>query len=211
MSSRPAEEKVITRLPFNPFATRYIRAGRIEPLNENGVPCNIEEIFERFQSLSRYAAIEGPHGSGKSTLLAAIVEHCKQEKIFTKAFVIRSFGDVLQLIYGTAFASRKAIVCVDGWERVGYFSGVVMAIARFRRCGLLVTSHKATRLSQLMQCRSNQQILNAVVGCLPSHGGIIQEDDCEDAFRKSSGNLREALLDLYDRFERRIRTAKADA
>ena len=62
-----------------------------------------------------------------------------------------------------------------------------------------------------MQCRSNQQILNAVVGCLPSHGGIIQEDDCEDAFRKSSGNLREALLDLYDRFERRIRTAKADA
>ena len=76
MSSRPAEEKVITRLPFNPFATRYIRAGRIEPLNENGVPCNIEEIFKRFQSLSRYAAIEGPHGSGKSTLLAAIVEHC---------------------------------------------------------------------------------------------------------------------------------------
>lgn len=211
MSSRPTDGEVTTRLPFNPFATRYIRAGRIEPLNEYGFPRNIEEIFERFQSLSRCAAIEGPHGSGKSTLMAAIVEHCKQENIFTKTFVIRSFGDVPQLMYGTACASRETIICVEGWERVGHFSGVIMAIARFRRCGLLVTSHRPTRLSQLMQCRSNQQILKAVVGCLPSHSGIIQEDDCEDAFRKSSGNLREALLDLYDRFERRIRTVKADA
>ena len=211
MSNRPTDREVTTRLPFNPFATRYIRTGRIEPLNENGFPRNIEEIFKRFQSLSRCAAIEGPHGSGKSTLMAAIVEHCKQENIFTKMFVIRSFGDVPQLMHGTVCASRETIICVKGWERIGNFSGVVMAIARFRRCGLLVTSHKRTRLSQLMQCRSNQQILNAVVGCLPSHGGIIQEDDCEDAFRKSSGNLREALLDLYDRFERRIRTVKADA
>jgi hypothetical protein len=40
---------------------------------------------------------------------------------------------------------------------------------------------------------------------LPDHGGLITGDDIDDACRRHAGNLREALYDLYDRFERRAR------
>ena len=45
----------------------------------------------------------------------------------------------------------------------------------------------------------------AIVDRLPSHRGLIDPQDVVDAHRRHDGDLREALYDLYDRFERRSR------
>ena len=45
-----------------------------------------------------------------------------------------------------------------------------------------------------------------LIACwLPSHGGTIAPGDVDTAFHRHGGNLRDALFDLYDCFERRIR------
>jgi hypothetical protein len=49
--------------------------------------------------------------------------------------------------------------------------------------------------------------LTAIVARLPANAGLITPADLADAFARHRGNLRDALADLYDRFEHRARRA----
>jgi hypothetical protein len=50
-------------------------------------------------------------------------------------------------------------------------------------------------------------LLTAIVARLPANAGLITPADLADAFARHRGNLRDALADLYDRFEHRARRA----
>ena len=59
----------------------------------------------------------------------------------------------------------------------------------------------------LVRCVTTPALLGRLVDDLPGHGGLIATEDVEQAFRRHGGDIREALYDLYDRFERRTRPA----
>jgi Mrp family chromosome partitioning ATPase len=48
-------------------------------------------------------------------------------------------------------------------------------------------------------------LLTAIVARLPDHDALITGDDLSDAFARHGENLRDALGDLYDRYELRSR------
>ena len=194
---------------INPFSTRFIRPGRIAPLDAEGHPVAIADLAARARAQPACALV-GPHGSGKSNLLAALAGELSRD-VATRTFRIRSNRDALSLVVRLARDSGPAFLCVDGWEQAGVaLQLAVRLVARWRRYSLMVTAHRACGLPALVTCTTSPMLLERIVAELPSHQGLIEPNDLAEAFAGSAGNLREALFDLYDRFEARARAVPVD-
>jgi len=189
----------------NPFATRHTSPGTLRPRDQHGEPLDIAALAARARSLP-VAALVGPHGAGKSNLLRAVARHLAAEGRLAATVRVRSPGDGWGVVQAVRAAPRATTLCVDGWEALG---GVWPAIARWvawrRRVGLLVTCHRATGVPELVRCTTTPALLRRLVDDLPDHGGLITDADIAAAFTTRQGDVREALYDLYDRFERRSR------
>lgn len=188
----------------NPFATRFTRPGRVVPLDADGRPLDLDALLDRLLGLGGRAAIEGPHGSGKTSLLTALAAHLERRGGTARLTRVGGIAEATGLLRCLGRTPVETVVCVDGWERLA--PPVALAarwLAARRGHGLIVTAHRATGLPLLHRCRPTAAVLARVVAELPDHGGTIGDDDLADAFASHSGNLREALYDLYDRFARR--------
>jgi hypothetical protein len=193
-----------TRRPVNPFSTRYIRPGCVAPLDAAGRPLPIAVLATRARATPMNALV-GPHGSGKSNLLAVLMAELARRGPVRGVRVL-SARDVPAVVRSIVRQGAGAVVGIDGWERLGPVGRwMIRGVARWRRCSLLVTAHHAVGVPVLVRCTSTPVLLEQVVAALPSHGGRIEPQDLAAAFARHAGNLREALLDLYDRFEERIR------
>lgn len=194
----------------NPFATRFTRPGRIPPIDHAARPIDIERIHRQLVARG-HAAIVGPHGSGKSTLLAHVFESLRCRGENPRWLRLRSWGDAPRLLWAVARARPGATVCVDSWECVVGLPGwIARAWACARGCRLLVTSHRPAGFPVLVECRPTPVVLASLLRHLPGYdewyGRTIRADDVEDAFTRHHGDIREALFDLYDRFESRTRS-----
>ena len=197
----------------NPFSTRFTRPGRIEPLDDAGRPVDVEGLLERLLDLGGTAAIVGPHGSGKSTLLAHLAEAIERRGGQSPRIRLRSWRDGLAAWRAICQSVAGATVCIDSWECIGPTTRILLRLAaRLSGCGLLVTSHHGVGMPELTRCGTSASLLRAIVRSLPHspdwHGTLICEADIDAAFANHSGNLRESLYTLYDRFEagrRRVR------
>lgn len=190
--------------PRNPFTTRFIRPGSLAPRDAEGAPLDVAALLDRLTILGGSAAIEGPHGSGKTTLLVAVADALAATGRLAGMVRLRTWSDGIRAVRLIFRAAAGTTVLIDSWERMGpVASRVALWTARRRGCGLLVTSHRHTGLPVLVQGRTSVALLRRLVAALPDHGGLIVADDIAAAHAAHGGNLREALLDLYDRFERR--------
>lgn len=199
-------------LSTNPFATRWTRPGRITPRDALGRPLDVTGLVRRFHGLAGAAALEGEHGSGKTNLLTAIAAEFLRDGTLSGSLRMRGIRDVATAIGLVGQATPGTTVCIDGWEAMGPFAGgLVRWLARLRRCRLLVTSHRPTGMPLLWRCETSPDLLASLVDCLPSHAGSIDPVDIRNSFSRHDGNLREALFDLYDLFERRRRDAESAA
>jgi hypothetical protein len=197
MATRPA------RRPVNPFSTRFIRPGCVAPLDATGRPLPVAVLAARVRAAPLHALV-GPHGSGKSNLLAALAAELEPQGP-VHSVPVRAARHVSRVVRSIVRLGAGAVVCIDGWERLG-FAGrwVIRGVARWRRASLLVTAHRAGGLPVLVTCVPTPALLGHIVAALPSHGGRISPHDLAAAFVRHAGNLREALLDLYDLFEERV-------
>jgi hypothetical protein len=205
----------------NPFATRHARPGRLEPLDRDGQPRDVAALLDRLAALGGCAAIRGPHGSGKTTLLERLCEGLEDRGTAVERVRLRAWRDGAAAAAADVAAAFRAIlrcaaggtVCIDGWEQMGPAAAVADAIARLRGCGLVVTTHRSTRLPLLVACDTSPALLAAIVRRLPGYdswgGSSIHEADLEVSFLRHGGNIRESLYELYDRFEERRRSASA--
>lgn len=203
----------------NPFATRHTRPGRIQPLDGRGHPRDLTTLLDRLAALGGRAAIRGPHGSGKSTLLEHLANELAERGATVERVRLRAWRDGAAAAAADLAAAFRAIlrcsvdgtVCIDGWEQMGPAAAAATALARLRGCGLVATTHRATRLPILTACDTTPALLAAIVGRLPGHaswaGSLIQDADLEASFLRHDGDIRESLYDLYDRFEERRRSA----
>lgn len=201
----------------NPFATRHTRPGRLEPLDERGQPRDLETVLEQFAALGGRAAIRGPHGSGKTTLLEHLAKALESRGAMVEWIRLRAWrdgavgaaADVAAAFLAILGCRAGATICIDGWEQMGPAAAAAAALARLRGCGLLVTTHRSTRLPLLVACDTSPTLLAAIVRRLPGHaswgGSLIQDADLETSFSRHGGNVRESLYELYDRFEERSR------
>lgn len=193
----------------NPFSTRHVRPGRLPSFDAAGHPVDLAGLLARFTDLGVSAAIVGPHGSGKTTLLGHLADALEAERRRVSRVRMRGGGDARMLLGMVARARRGDIICVDSWERLGMpWAFLIQSCAAALRTRLIVTAHRAGAMPMLWECTTTPAVLSAIVARLPcSRAGVpaMPEADIEEAFFKSSGDIREALFLLYDTFEARSR------
>lgn len=194
-------------LPRNPFATRHTRPGVLPPLDAMGQPLDVPRVVQAILD-HRGASIEGPHGTGKSTLLAAIGKVARDAGIPVHAVRLRSMGDAFAAIRAIVQAPPGAVVCLDGWEVLGPLTLVARGLVWWRRVIVVATAHRAVGFRLAIRTSATLPLLGALVDRLPDHGGLVDESDLKESLERHPDNLREALLDLYDRFEHRARECR---
>jgi hypothetical protein len=155
------------------------------------------------------ASIEGPHGTGKSTLLFALAAALETAGQVVAIVRLRGIRDGIATVSAIHRASRGTIVCLDGWDVLGPLAMVIRWLAAARGVTLVVTAHRPIRFPFVVRTDASLPLLAAIVERLPDNGGLIEQADLADALARHPGNIREALLDLYDRFESRARTRRS--
>lgn len=189
----------------NPFATRHTRPGAVPPLNPAGAPLDVDVVLVALER-HRRVAIVGPHGTGKSTLLAALASRLAADRQPAEVVRLRRLQDAPLVLRLLARQAVESTLLVDGWERLGGpLALLIAAIARLRGLRMVVTSHRANGMPVAVRTAGTLPLLTAIVARLPDHGALITGDDLSDAFARHGGNLRDALGDLYDRYELRSR------
>lgn len=194
----------------NPFTTRWTRPGQIAPVDAEGQLIDLVGLLNRLAALGGRAVIAGPHGSGKSTLLNRLreeAEACGQPTVICR-LGSGPWRDAATAIAAVLGAPVSSLVCLDSWERLGRFGRWATRLAaRWSGCRLLVTSHGPAGLPVLVQHEPTVATLGAIVRQLPEAerwlGAVITHADLREAFARQGPNLREALFQLYDRFEER--------
>lgn len=193
----------------NPFSTRHTRPGRIMPLDGQGSPLDIVALLDRLHRCGSCAII-GPHGSGKSTLLLRLADAIEAAGGRVRLVRVRSWFDVWHAIVASRIIGRNGTVCIDGWECLPRLARALLRfLSWWGRRGLLVTAHQPDSMTTLATCRTSPVLLESIVGRLPGraawYGTLIDAADVRDAYARQRGDIREALYDLYDVFERRSR------
>jgi len=189
----------------NPFATRHTRPGAVPPLDQAGDPLDVGAVLAALER-HRLVAIVGPHGTGKSTLLVALGDRLATERRPAEFVRLRRRRDGLQLLAACSRGEADSTLLIDGWERLGWpWSFLAVAWARLRGWRMVVTSHRSAGMPVAARTAGTLPLLTAIVARLPAHDGRIRATDLADAFTRHGGNLRDALGDLYDRYEVRSR------
>ncbi|HAC89085.1 MAG TPA: hypothetical protein DCF63_00415, partial [Planctomycetaceae bacterium] len=101
---------------------------------------------------------------------------------------------------------KDNLLVLDGFEQFSPLErSLVIWWTRWRKCGLLVTSHNQVRLPVLLRTRITDNLVRDVMeACWCSAGQSGQLPDyldkiyIEALLRKHGGNLRESLMELYD-------------
>ncbi len=179
----------------NPFSVQ-----RLDQLVYRAEDFDGLELLDRWSRLGRRGLLVGPKGRGKTTLLEQLQKTLEaRHEIFsitlkegesTLAAAMRRRLDQI---------SPQAVIVVDGLEQLNPWSWW-----RVRRRipfagGILATSHRAGRLPTLRSCETTTALLQQLVDALAPRLGLSYRK-LEDLFRRHQGNLRTALLELYDRF-----------
>jgi energy-coupling factor transporter ATP-binding protein EcfA2 len=185
----------------NPFATRFICPESTQFMFPEG-QC-AERLIERLEAAGWQGQIVGPHGSGKSTLLANLLPLIEQRGRRIFRYQLRD----RQRSLANARADRRrwsptSLVVVDGYEQLSYaWRWWLRRACRRAGCGLLITVHQAVGGPLLYRTQTSELLLQRLVVRLtegyPAWAGLPL-DQIQQAFAAQSGNLREALLQLYD-------------
>lgn len=210
MNSATGRPAVSDRPPGNPFATRFTRPGAIPPLDHRGQPLDLAPLVARLRDLGT-ASITGGHGHGKTTLLLAIADSLAAGGSVVRVLRVRGWSDAFAAWHAIRAAPSGSLVCVDGWDGLGPARRPLAAAARSFERLLLVTSHRPAGLPLLRNCDTTAGLLAAIVARLPVAEDRVTADEVAAAFRRAGGNLRDALSDLYDRYERAVATARRPA
>ncbi len=157
-----------------------------------------------------WGQIVGPHGSGKSTLLATLLPAIEAAGRRVVLVTLHDGERHLPISLNEIVAAGTSpLLIVDGYEQLSGWSR--FRLKRFCRrhgCGLLVSSHASVGLPELFRTAVNLELASAVVATLLDwQDHTITHKDIDSALSRQSGNLREALFELYNVYERRRREA----
>jgi hypothetical protein len=185
----------------NPFSTRYTRPGAIAYLFPPGE--TLDGVLARLFAAAGPCEIIGPHGAGKSTLVATLataIAHRGHPILILRPKTAR-LPDDARLIDDLPPGS---FVFCDGYEQLGRWARRRLAKScENRRAKLVVTAHESCGFTRLFDVRPGIEIAKRVVHAVIGERRVpISDDDIENAFAATGGNIRETLFALYDVIER---------
>lgn len=181
----------------NPFAS-----DRIENLAfrfPDGVTW--EALLERLEANQYCGAIVGSQGSGKTTLLEQLVPQLEARGFRPEIFRLRpetSMREKERLPERLRQIEKPGFILLDGAEQLSTRLWLPVRSAASRAAGFIVTVHRVSRLPVLFECVTDPMLLDELVEDLT--GGRLPAKEAPNLFARHSGNLRDALRELYDRW-----------
>lgn len=184
----------------NPFRTERLLGIRYRL--EDRTWDNLLSSLERLQFR---AAIVGPRGSGKTTLLEDLAARVAARSYLPRALRLDAETPRFAPGFLDHFAGSltpRDVILFDGAEQLS-----AVAWGAFQRrtrgaAGLVVTVHRPGRLPTLIETETSPDLLAALVGQLLGDRIEDVRATLPELFHRHDGNLREALLELYDRYAR---------
>jgi len=192
----------------NPFAT-----GRVERVPFRLPGLTWDELIERLARLNHRAALVGPKGSGKTTLLEQLEPRLRERGFGTIRLRLTEEKRCFTREEWNDFAARLTsshLVLLDGSEQMNGWRWFKFQRLVRRAAGLLITSHRPARLPTLLECRTTPALLAEIVDELLASEPCLTSGPVGDLFLHHSGNLREALRELYDDWAERELAGGAD-
>lgn len=193
----------------NPFRTeRLDRLGYREAAT--GVPAgraDLDALIDRFERLGRRAAVIGPEGSGKTTLLDALeprlagLSDPSERGLEVRRLRAVPGGGALQPLSGRRGledVDPRTLLVVDGIDRLPVAARWRVRRAARRAGGLLVTAHRRLLLPTLVACSTTPALLGTLVDELTDGAPPRTLPAPEALHARHRGNLRTALLELFD-------------
>jgi hypothetical protein len=187
----------------NPFATCWTRPGAIPFHFRDGQTAS--QLVAKLAARDWQGAIIGPHGSGKSTLLRSLEPElvAAGRTVYTIALQDgqRSFPRI------RINSKAGALLIIDGYEQLSWLERCRLRLCcRSTRAGLLITSHKRTRLPTLIRLSPDRRLVERLVAdiCAQMSTSITPQDIAASHSCHGS-NVREILFELYDRHEQQRR------
>lgn len=195
----------------NPFRTSCIVPGAIPFEFRPGTFSTIAEWIDRLEENQWWGSICGRHGSGKSTLVQQSLEELQRRGRVVCHHVLRAGERSLawDKIPPQSWQAATQFI-VDGWEQLGYDQRLQLAARCYRSgAGLLVTSHRPTHMMRVLyRTEVDVDLAWKIVSDLQADScSPIGRADVERSLKQHRGNLREALLHLYDVFAERAARA----
>jgi len=190
----------------NAFSTRRIRPGQLAYRFADD--SRLETLAQRLEDQGGWGEIVGPHGSGKSTLLEDLLPRCEARGRMVDRFQFRSDQRRLAISKERRKSwNAHTLVVVDGYEQLSWWNRWrLKRWCRQRGAGLLVTAHAAQGLPRLHTTTTSVDLLRTLVRELVADSPPAwhpSDNEVSAAFHLHEGNLREALLRLYDVFQQR--------
>jgi hypothetical protein len=188
---------VTARPRDNPFAVRHLSV-----LAYRAVDGDPEALLDRFEALGRRAALVAPEGHGKSSLLAELARRLPARGLVPRRLVVardrpRAPGDHARFL---AAAGPRDVLLVDGAGHLGAWDRRRLRLAARRAGGLLVTAHRPGLLPTLAACTTSPALLDDLVRhLLAGRRPPAPLPPAAELHARHGGNLRTALLELYDR------------
>ena len=165
-----------------------------------------ERLLAQFAALGRRAALVGPEGRGKTTLLEELSRRLRAEGWRIRAVTLRRGERRLQRAVAErllAGAGPGDLLLVDGAQELAPLAWHRLRFASRPAGGLLVTTHREGLLPTLHACRTSPALLAELIDELaPDERRRAALPSAAELFARHGGNLREALLDAYDRCAR---------
>jgi replication-associated recombination protein RarA len=204
---------------MNPFCTQFTTS---LPFIDELV--TLATAIKRFENADWFGQLVGPHGCGKSTLARAIAnsKSIRGEFGWTRMLILRRENVVktslqeLETVWLNSDSQAhmlRGLLLLDGIESVNPFQRwALFRNCRQRRIGLLLTTHRPMlRVPIIATLKPTLSMLQVLVEQLlsqtTSHIPIEQlqanftPQRLETVFAATGGNLREALMLLYDDYE----------
>jgi len=188
----------------NPFCTRRISPGAIPYIFPSGE--SAESLADRLRQAGWWGQITGPHGSGKSTLLAALTPAIQQAGQQTILMTLHDRERRLPLRLQSDVRFRPpAVLMVDGYEQLSHWSRLMLKrTCRRQGVGLLVTTHTSVGLPDIFRTVVTSDLAGQIVHLLlGDREPPFTPEEVSRCLSRHRGDLREALFELYDLFEKR--------
>jgi hypothetical protein len=186
-------------MQHNPFSTRFTRPGAMPFLSAEQL--DLSSIAARFAANGYRGQIVGPHGCGKTTLTFGLQSQLGQQIQAVRRVTIRH--DRAIIATETDWRDRNPqLLVIDGVERMTTTQRWLMIQScRNLRMGILVTTHKRINfLPVLCEIQPTLETLQRIVEHL-APDVQIESEYLNTTWSRSGGNIREALMDLYDWYE----------
>jgi energy-coupling factor transporter ATP-binding protein EcfA2 len=184
----------------NPYRTE-----RLEALAFRFATGAWQDLLQALAAHGGRGALVGPKGSGKTTLLEALARHLRAQGLRVRLLRL-SAGDRRVGWSQLDGVGPGDAVLVDGAEQLAAPSWLRLRARARRAAVLVVTTHRPGRLPAIHRTSTSPGLLAALVEELLGDGEARPSEAALAAlFHRHDGNLRAALLALYDAWPASVR------